>query len=211
MEATHLGALLQAGSAADLDEVLAELATQPALPAGLDGIVGPGGAVDLALAVAAHAWLVPAYRLLEQVKAPGASVAIPTWLYGHEPTSPFASHIAKYFQNSVREDGLLAVATHGVIYSEGRAGTLQEVFQDANQNYYRLYGSFSPMTFYGAHYWTTEVPVIPLLRALFRPEDFARYVLVTDDPAEIVEFLAGHRQPESPAERFDRFLKKYTP
>ena len=30
-------------------------------------------------------------------------LGIPTWLYGHEPTTPFARVIAKYFQNSIRE------------------------------------------------------------------------------------------------------------
>lgn len=32
------------------------------------------------------------------------NLSIPTWLYGHEWTSPFATHIAKLFENSIRED-----------------------------------------------------------------------------------------------------------
>jgi predicted Rossmann-fold nucleotide-binding protein len=208
MEATHLGALLSRQSVADLEQAMAELAAQPCLPENLKNVVGPDGSVDSALVAKAHAWFLPAWRIMARVQEPGESVAIPTWLYGHEPTSMLATHIAKYFQNSVREDGLLAVATHGVIYSEGGAGTLQEIFQDANQNYYQVFGNFSPMTFYGADYWTRQIPAVPVLQALFKPEDFAQNVLVTDDPGRIVEFLAGHVEPETPSQRLGRYIEQ---
>jgi predicted Rossmann-fold nucleotide-binding protein len=208
MEATHLGALLVHAGAQDLEQALAELGTRPHLPDNLNSVIGPGGVIDRALVEQAHAWLLPAWRIQQRVEHPGESLAIPTWLYGHEPTTVLATHVAKYFQNSVREDGLLAVATHGVIYSEGRAGTLQEIFQDANQNYYRLFGTFSPMTFYGADYWTRRIPAVPVLQALFPPADFARYVLVTDDPEQIVEFLARHMEPETPSQRFGRYIQQ---
>src|SRR5260370_38022412 len=77
----------------------------------------------------------PAYSLSKTAK--GESPALPTWYYGHEPTTPFATHIAKYFQNSIREDGLIALAVHGIVSASGRAGTLQEIFQDTVRNYYR--------------------------------------------------------------------------
>src|SRR5262249_47411862 len=33
---------------------------------------------------------------------PGASsLAVPTWFYGHEPTSLFGTHVAKYFSNGI--------------------------------------------------------------------------------------------------------------
>jgi predicted Rossmann-fold nucleotide-binding protein len=208
MEATHLGALLKHEGAAELETALSELAAVPKLPDNLKNVIDPEGHLDEAIVTKAHAWMLPAWRILERTQKPGESVAIPTWLYGHEPTSPLATHIAKYFQNSIREDGLLAVATHGVIYSEGRAGTLQEIFQDANQNFYRLFGHFSPMTFYGGDYWTKRIPAVPVLQALFAPEDFARYVLVTDDPGAIVDFLVHHEDPETPAERLGRYIEK---
>ncbi len=208
MEATHLGALLQYESPADLDQALAELAARPKLPDGLKNVIDEAGILNPVLVAEAHAWMLPAWRILRRTARKGESVAIPTWLYGHEPTSPLATHIAKYFQNSIREDGLLAVATHGVIYAEGRAGTLQEIFQDANQNYYRLFGNFSPMTFYGGDYWTKTIPAVPVLQALFPPEDFARYVLVTDDPEEILGFLTRHQQSETPSERLGRYMEK---
>jgi predicted Rossmann-fold nucleotide-binding protein len=208
MEATHLGALLRHGSPQDLEEAIALLATQPLLPDNLQNVIGPGGAVDDALVVAAHAWTLPAARIMMRIKNPGESVAIPTWLYGHEPTTLLATHIAKYFQNSIREDGLLAVATHGVIYSEGGAGTLQEIFQDANQNFYRVFGNFSPMTFYGVDYWTRQIPAVAVLQALFKPDDFAQRVLVTDDPDQIIQFLTHHDESQTPSQRLGRYIEK---
>jgi hypothetical protein len=74
-----------------------------------------------------------------------SSVGIPTWFYGHEPINVFPTHHAKYFSNSVREEGLLAIAKHGVIYAPGSAGTIQEIFQDAAQNHYGTYTEVSPM------------------------------------------------------------------
>jgi hypothetical protein len=53
------------------------------------------------------------------------SLAVATWRYEAEPISQFATHIAKLFQNSVREDGLLSIADAGVAYFKGSFGTLQ--------------------------------------------------------------------------------------
>jgi hypothetical protein len=64
------------------------------------------------------------------------------------------------------------------------------------------------MTFYGADYWTRQIPAVAVLQALFQPEDFARYVLVTDDPDQIVDFVVGHRDPETPGERFGRYIQQ---
>jgi predicted Rossmann-fold nucleotide-binding protein len=62
------------------------------------------------------------------------SLAVATWRFDEEPISQFATHIAKLFQNSVREAGLLSIADAGVVYFEGGFGTLQEIFQDLSQN-----------------------------------------------------------------------------
>src|SRR6185295_2615700 len=103
------------------------------------------------------------------------SLGVPTWLYGHEPTTPLATHIAKYFQNSVREDGLVTIAKSGIVYSEGSAGTVQEIFQDASQNYYG--DAFYPMVFLsapGTDYWSRTLPVRPLIEALLgKKPDYA--------------------------------------
>jgi predicted Rossmann-fold nucleotide-binding protein len=74
-------------------------------------------------------------RLITGHQPAGApNLAVATWRYDEEPISQFATHIAKLFQNSVREDGLLSIADAGVVYFEGGFGTLREVFQDLAQN-----------------------------------------------------------------------------
>ena len=104
------------------------------------------------------------FPLSEEAAAKHPSLGIPTWLYGHEPPNAFATAIAKYFANSVREDGLLAIAKAGVIYSPGSAGTIQEIFQDACQNHYITQGVASPMVFLGSAYWTVEKTGVPIAR-----------------------------------------------
>jgi len=194
MEATHLGALLSPSGPAALDAALATLAAEPAFPTGAGAVVAPGGAVDRAVLESLHRWQAPAFAVLDSV-APnvrGQSLAIPTWFYGHEPPTPLASHIAKYFSNSLREDGLLAIAADGVVFAPGWAGTLQEVFQDATQNVYRTFHDrFSPMAFLDTDgCWTERFALGPLLETLFGPDDFRRFVCISPDPDEIVAFLA---------------------
>ncbi|MCF6365303.1 MAG: LOG family protein [Bacteroidales bacterium] len=94
------------------------------------------------------------------------SLGIPTWLYGHEPPTPFATKIAKYFANSVREDGLLTIAKGGIIFSPGSAGTIQEVFQEITQNHYLSFGYASPMIFMNKQFWTEETPVYTYIEDL---------------------------------------------
>jgi predicted Rossmann-fold nucleotide-binding protein len=188
MEAIHLGALLAAGADPDLEEALALLKTQPVVPA-LRNIVNSKGRVNPVLVAQAHAWFKPAYEIYSSISSPGQSLAFPTWHYGHEPATPFATHIAKYFQNSIREDGLLALAKQGIIYFEGKTGTIQEIFQDGNQNYYKMFDCFSPMVLFGVEYWTTKYPVVGVLQKLFTPSEFAKYVLVTDDMAAAARFI----------------------
>jgi predicted Rossmann-fold nucleotide-binding protein len=74
-------------------------------------------------------------RSITARRPPGApSLAVATWRFDEEPISQFATDIAKLFQNSVREDGLLSIASAGVVYFEGGFGTLREIFQDLAQN-----------------------------------------------------------------------------
>jgi predicted Rossmann-fold nucleotide-binding protein len=180
MEASHLGASLAPEKDSQLEDALTLLSAQPVVPALME-IVDSKGTVNPKLAAQAHAWFKPAFEIAVSIRDPNPSLAFPTWHYGHEPTTPLAAHIAKYFQNSIREDGLLALAKQGIIYFEGKAGTLQEIFQDGAQNYYRSFGHFSPMVMVGAEYWTKKFPVVPLLEKLFAPADYSKYVLVTDD------------------------------
>lgn len=134
-------------------------------------------------------WLETAYTVRDRWPSAAESLSIPTWFYGHEPSNLFASHIAKYFANSIREDGLLAIATRGVIYTPGSAGTIQEIFMDAAQNHYGTFKVVSPMLFLGRDYWTREKPVYPLLQALAAGRTYAQLLAISDDVDDIVSFI----------------------
>jgi len=175
MEAAHLGSWLAEADDAAVDEAIAILAGAPTY--------------DDAL------WLAKAFEVRECIPAAVESQAhhlglgIPTWLYGHEPPNAFATHHAKYFANSVREDGLLTIAKHGIIYMPGSAGTIQEIFQDACQNHYLTVGVVSPMVFFGRRHWIEEKPVYPLLEKLAEGKDYRTWLTITDDPDEAVAFI----------------------
>ena len=189
MEATHLGAALANEPDEALAGAIARLSEHPSLPGILKNMIAHDATFDPTAVAAAHGWYRPAVEIWRGLTSPGASLAVPTWHYGHEPTSPLATHIAKYFQNSIREDGLLAIATHGIVFAPGKAGTIQEIFQDATQNYYRTFRIFSPMVLLDKHYWTAVHPVEPLMRSLFTPSDFERFILMTDSLDEAREFI----------------------
>lgn len=179
MEAAHLGAALAALPNDALPAALALLAPAPTYQH-----VG---------------WLPAAFAVRDQVLATApvkpahASIGIPTWHYGHEPPTPFATVIAKYFENSVREDGLVTIAERGIVFAPGSAGTVQEIFQDGAQNHYgTVDGLASPMVLMGVDFWTRERPVAPLLTRLATGRPYAGLIEVSDDIDDIVEFLVAH-------------------
>ena len=147
MEATHLGAWFAGKPPSELEYAISHLSQAPTYD---------------------HPdWLPTAFQVLERFPdAEYLSLGVPTWLYGHEPPTPFATHIAKYFANSVREEGLLAIAKGGVIFAPGSAGTMQEVFQDIAQNHYESFGYASPMVFLNREYWSYERPVYPMIELM---------------------------------------------
>ncbi len=184
MEAGHLGAYLATRSKGDLDAALAVLSRAPAM-------------------LPIDAWLDAAFEvramfpLAPEDEARCTSVALPTWLYGHEPPNVFASHIAKYFDNSVREEGVLAIGMYGIVFAPGSAGTIQEIFQDAAQNHYKTYDFVSPMVFLGKQYWTETKPVYPLLKQLAAGQDYDRWLFISDDVDAIVEHLKDYSSKRS--------------
>ena len=180
MEAVPLGVRLCDDSSSTVDSALRELATAPRF--------GSGTKLD---AEEVGRWLAASLRVRLPPDSAGAprTIGIPTWFYGHEPPNRFCTLQAKYFANSVREDGLLTVATGGVVYTPGSAGTVQEVFQDYTQNHYASTGPPAPMVFLGKEFWTVEVPAATLVRQLARGREVERWILVTDEPAEVVELL----------------------
>ena len=123
----------------------------------------------------------------------GESLGVPTWVYLDEPTTGFATHIAKYFTNSIRENGLLAIARSGVVYAPGGAGTEQEIFTDTAQNSLTLYSVRSPMVFLGRRFFEDEhAELVGAARKQAATFGWAELVFTCDDPHEAVAFISAH-------------------
>jgi len=121
-------------------------------------------------------------------------LAIPTWLYGHEPANLFAARIAKYFSNAIREDTILRLSRGGIVFAPGMAGTVQEIFQAATKTFYATDGVSGPFVFLDVEHWTRRLPVRELLTPLLAASpkgDLSGLIHVTDDVAEAVDLLTG--------------------
>lgn len=165
MEAANLGAWM-AQRPGDLPEAVAMLAAVPTFRPSID------------------AWVRTALAVRERFPGGADSLGIPTWHYGHEPPNPFATAIAKYFRNSTREAILLQVCDAGIVFLPGHGGTVQEIFQDACENYYADESSIAPMVLVGASYWTEELPAWPLLQRLARGTAMEQHVHLVDSVKE---------------------------
>jgi predicted Rossmann-fold nucleotide-binding protein len=135
-------------------------------------------------------WVAAALDVRDRWPGGGDSVGIPTWFYGHEPPNAFAGHIAKYFANATREDGLLARSNAGVVFLPGAAGTVQEVFDNATPNYYESRGEPTPMVLVDRVHWTERLPVWPLLQSLARDRSMEPRIALVDRVEEAPEALA---------------------
>lgn len=95
MEAANLGAYLSSYESAAVDESVEILKKSPDYTKRTE-------------------YIAAALKVRKKLKKDsGTSLAIPTWAYSDEPTGQFSSWIGKYFSNSIREDGLLAIAADG--------------------------------------------------------------------------------------------------
>ena len=175
MEAANLGAWLAAAPAAAVDAAVERLAAVPGYRPSVQAWA------DLALEV----------RVGTGARPRESSLGIPTWFYGHEPPNVFCDAIAKYFRNATREAILLEICDGGIVFLPGLAGTVQEVFQDACENYYGTEETVAPMVLVGARYWTEELPVWPLLRSLARGRVMEDRVFRVDTVDEAAAVVAG--------------------
>ena len=171
MEATHLGTWMAYRDEREIDNAISTLAKAPLYTDDL--------------------WLSAAFEVMEAypLQTKVESVGIPTWFYGHEPPTPFATHIAKYFANSVREEGLLAIAKGGIVFAPGSAGTIQEVFQETAQNHYSTFGNISPMVFLNRKYWEEDKPVYPLLQKLAEGHKYGELLAIYDEVCEVIDAI----------------------
>ncbi len=178
MEATHLGAWMAGRTEQETSDALEILKEAPSFTDKL--------------------WLETALTVMKKYpQRKTISLGVPTWMYGHEPATPFATHIAKFFDNSIREDTILTIAKGGIIYAPGSAGTMQEIFQEAVQNHYLSFGYASPMIFMNSQYWTEEMPVYPLMQHLIKKEKYRNLLITLSDSAdEIVNTIMEFRRLE---------------
>jgi predicted Rossmann-fold nucleotide-binding protein len=175
MEAANLGAWMAPYADAALDDAIRMLAASPAYT------------------VDREAYRQHALDVRSRWPNGGESLGVPTWVYVDEPTGAFATHIAKYFTNSIREDGLLAIARSGVVYAPGGAGTEQEIFTDTAQNSLTLYKVRSPMIFFGRQFFEHERgEIVTAARRQAGTFGWSDLISVSDDPDEIVAFIEAH-------------------
>lgn len=175
MEAANLGGRMAAAPPEALTEALRRLAAVPSFRPSVDD------------------WVATARDALSLVPDPTPSLGVPTWHYGHEPPNLFATAIAKYFRNALREAILLMVCDAGIVFLPGAGGTVQEIFQDACENYYATDDAVAPMVLVGRRYWTEELPAWPLLRALARGRAMQQHVHLVDTVEEAAQLFV--RQP----------------
>src|SRR3989449_7235992 len=154
------------------------------------------GSLDHALAILRKA---PAYesdpaayievtrRVLADVSNGATSLGVPTWVYPDEPVNLFSSHIAKYFSNSMREEGLIAIGNHGVVIASDTPGTVREVFQAAEQNSYWVSDRRSPMVLLGPR----STSGFDLLVAYARRDGYADLVRSFPDAQAAVDFIVA--------------------
>ncbi len=165
MEAANLGAYLALAPDEALDAAVETLATVPSFRPSVDAWVRVGLEVRTRYA-----------------DRPGPSFGVPTWFYGHEPPNAFATSIAKYFGNALREDSLLHRCRGGIVVLPGAGGTVQEIFQAATENYYAAsVEQVAPIWLVGRTYWTEQLPAAPLLQALGAGRPMGAAVHVVDD------------------------------
>jgi predicted Rossmann-fold nucleotide-binding protein len=171
MEAANLGAWLD--SPEDVDAAMSLLAEVPSFRPDIG------------------AWAAAGFAVLDRWPDGRDSLGIPTWHYGHEPPNVFASAVAKYFRNATREAILLQLCDAGIVFLEGAGGTVQEIFQDACENYYADESAIAPMVLVGRAYWTTEVPAWPLLRRLARGRAMEGHVHLVDTVDEALAVIGA--------------------
>ncbi|WP_182377076.1 Rossmann fold nucleotide-binding protein [Nocardioides sp. WS12] len=181
MEAANLGGRFAHGSTEALLAALATVATVPSFLPSVD------------------AWTTAARQALELCPDPAPTLGVPTWHYGYEPPNVFATAVAKYFRNALREAILLQVCDAGIVFLPGAGGTVQEIFQDACENYYAAEDAVAPMVLVGRRYWTEDLPAWPLLQALARGRPMEQHIHLVETIDEAAALFVARRPGHRPA------------
>lgn len=170
MEAANLGATLAGAAATEVSDVLARIAEVPTFRPSITD------------------WARAGFKATD--RSNDLSLGVPTWFYGHEPPNPFCTRIAKYFRNAIREDVLLHICNAGIVFLPGAAGTVQEVFAAACENYYAPPSKQVDFVLVGRQHWTEELPVWPLLvRLAASSPGFGSRLQLIDDAKDVAAAL----------------------
>jgi predicted Rossmann-fold nucleotide-binding protein len=170
MEAANLGCFLAGSSRDALATAVGSLAGVPSFRPSVDQ------------------WAAKAMSVVDGVSGRD-TLGVPTWFFGHEPPNAFATAIAKYFRNATREAILLQICDAGIVFLPGLGGTVQEIFQDACENFYAAPESVAPMILVGTTYWTETLPAWPLLQSLARGRAMESHVHLADTVDDAAELL----------------------
>ncbi|WP_186313724.1 LOG family protein [Paenarthrobacter nicotinovorans] len=173
MEAANLGAYFSGRPDAELEAAVGSLAEVPGFRPSVT------------------AWARKAAAVVERYPDGTPTLGIPTWFYGHEPPNLFATHIAKYFANAIREAILLELCNGGIVFLPGAAGTVQEIFQDACENYYGAPETITPMVLVGREHWEGTFPAWPMLQSLASGKPMAERIFLVDTVDEALAVLTG--------------------
>ena len=171
MEGANLGAYLSGATEQDFGRALEDLAAVPGFRPSVS------------------AWARSAAAVVERHPEGTPSLGVPTWFYGHEPPNYFATHIAKYFANAVREAILLELCNGGIVFLPGSGGTVQEIFQDACENYYGTPETITPMVLVGQDHWLRRYPAWPLLQSLAAGRQMEKRIFLVDSVEEALAVL----------------------
>lgn len=171
MEAANFGAYLSGAAEPDFQQALTDLAVVPGFRPSVS------------------AWARTAAAVVERHPDGTPSLGIPTWFYGHEPPNFFATHIAKYFGNAIREAILLELCNGGIIFLPGSGGTVQEIFQDACENYYGAPETITPMVLVGREHWLRRFPAWPLLQSLAAGRRMENRIFLVDTVEDALAVL----------------------
>lgn len=173
MEAANLGAYFSGRPDAELEAAVGSLAQVPGFRPSVT------------------AWARKAAAVVERYPDGTPTLGIPTWFYGYEPPNLFATHIAKYFANAIREAILLELCNGGIVFLPGAAGTVQEIFQDACENYYGAPETITPMVLVGREHWEGTFPAWPMLQSLASGKPMAERIFLVDTVDEALAVLTG--------------------
>ena len=81
-----------------------------------------------------------------------------------------------------------------MVFLPGAAGTVQEVFQDACENYYATPARVAPMILVGRSYWTETVPAWPLLQRLAAGRPMEGHIHLVDTVDEVAALVQPGRR-----------------